>query len=516
MIKAAVMLQLLFITNVPALTDGYILTGAYGANQTVLFDKDGNSVKQWNHSSANGYSSYLLPDGKLLRSAQTSMMDRAPQNANPRQGMIEIIDSTGKVSWSYKLCNDTFMLHHDMKPMPNGNILAVTFYTISKTKAISLGVEPSLFTAGAATLLGEKIIEIKPKLPSGGEIVWEWSIFDHIVKKEDAAAHPELISGAIVPSTWQGQWVHLNGIDYSAAKDQIVFSSRIFSELFVIDHGTTTQEAASHSGGKRGKGGDILYRWGKPGNYGASGGITIDCLHSTTWIPEGYEGAGNIMFFHNNMAAIKSQVIEIKPPVDENGNYVLESGKAFGPAEPNWKYAPSGGFYSKAMSSAIRMPNGNTVAHETFPTEQFWEDGTVPQTDSKIREVNKAGEILWVDTLKLKSGMGFNPSKIMYYPSSYEGVRRLLNLPVHTNQQVSKLCMYAAPVVRQTANEILINGAQGARVSLIDLQGRNVMESVMKSDIMKLKTGVLPAGVYYVKVSGGVRSSYFPTVNIAK
>jgi hypothetical protein len=41
------------------------------------------------------------------------------------------------------------------------------------------------------------------------------------------------------------------------------------------------------------------------------------------------------------------------------------------------------------MSSAIRMPNGNTVAHETFPTEQFWEDGTVPQTDSKIREVNK-------------------------------------------------------------------------------------------------------------------------------
>ncbi|MGC8644373.1 MAG: hypothetical protein ACP5XB_31305, partial [Isosphaeraceae bacterium] len=51
--------------------------------------------------------------------------------------------------------------------------------------------------------------------------------------------------------------------------DQILLSVHSFSEIWIIDHGTTTAEAATHKGGRSGKGGDLLYRWGNPQAYRA-------------------------------------------------------------------------------------------------------------------------------------------------------------------------------------------------------------------------------------------------------
>jgi hypothetical protein len=51
-------------------------------------------------------------------------------------------------------------------------------------------------------------------------------------------------------------WLHTNSIDYDAQLDQIVLSVRNLGEVWVIDHGTTTEEATGHSGGRRGRGGE--------------------------------------------------------------------------------------------------------------------------------------------------------------------------------------------------------------------------------------------------------------------
>jgi hypothetical protein len=392
-----------------------------------------------------------------------------------------------------------------MKPLSNGHIIASCFHFYSKAQVKSAGIDTNLLKGGMGTsagLLGDRIVEIDPKAEKGKEIVWEWRILDHVVPKEQAASHPEKISGSIVSSLWQNQWVHLNGLDYNPKTDLIVWSSRIFSECFVIDHSTTKEQAKGSSGGNYGKGGDILYRWGKPGNYGASGATTIECLHSTTWIPEGYPGAGNIMFFHNNIMAVKSQVVEIKPPLDAEGKFVLESGKPFGPVEPTWKYAPESDFYSRFMSSAMRMPSGHTVAHETFPTKSLPAEGTIPSEDSRIREVDPEGKTLWTYTLKLEGQNGFNAAKIMYYPGNYVGVRKLLNLatPAHGDSRLAN-SLVSGPNVRRIAGLIDFSNVKGCDIELFDIRGKKALSVAPKGASFLLKAGLVPKGVYCAKIT---------------
>lgn len=80
--------------------------------------------------------------------------------------------------------------------------------------------------------------------------------------------HPELLN---INYLTQKDWLHCNGVDYNPILDQVVISSHNTNEWYVIDHSTTTAQAASHSGGNSGKGGDFLYRWGNPAAYQATG-----------------------------------------------------------------------------------------------------------------------------------------------------------------------------------------------------------------------------------------------------
>jgi hypothetical protein len=173
---------------------------------------------------------------------------------------------------------------------------------------------------------------------------------------------------------------HFNAIKYNAALDQIVFSSPHLHEIFIIDHGTTSKEAASHIGGRRGKGGDFLYRWGNPQNYGRGDSTTQQLLgqHDVRWIEEGKPGAGHLTVFNNNVrrkndfspqgtdSTNYSAVYELETPMDAKGNYLLEKGKPFGPKIPSWTYvAPDTlSFFSSFISGAHRMPNGNTFINE--------------------------------------------------------------------------------------------------------------------------------------------------------
>ena len=151
---------------------------------------------------------------------------------------------------------------------------------------------------------------------SGGQIVWQWNIWDHLIQDHDSnkdnygviSNHPELVdinmisaTGGGPPGMNSGDWFHVNGIDYNKDLDQIAFSSRHASEVYIIDHSTTTSEAATHAGGNSGKGGDILYRWGNPSNYGLSGNQIIpNAVHDIRWIEnDGRPYGGYLQIFNN-------------------------------------------------------------------------------------------------------------------------------------------------------------------------------------------------------------------------
>ena len=109
------------------------------------------------------------------------------------------------------------------------------------------------------------ILELEPEL---GNIEWEWHIWDHLIQDINPdlpnygviSDNPQLFdincgsvgNDAGGPQGANGDWMHVNAINYNSDLDQIVISSRTQNEIYIIDHSTITLEAASHSGGNSG------------------------------------------------------------------------------------------------------------------------------------------------------------------------------------------------------------------------------------------------------------------------
>ncbi len=91
-------------------------------------------------------------------------------------------------------------MHLDIEILPNGNILAISYESKSAGEAVAAGINPERIPK--AGVWPDKVIEIKPSRPSGGEIVWEWHLWDHLIQDRDpgkanygnVADHPEKIN----------------------------------------------------------------------------------------------------------------------------------------------------------------------------------------------------------------------------------------------------------------------------------------------------------------------------------
>jgi hypothetical protein len=366
---------------------GQTLISLMNQSGSYLIDLDGTITRIWHGSATPASMAYLLDDGSILRPCKDPT---GAFNGGGAGGRIQRIDADDTVIWDYYFSTSDHQQHHDIQPLPNGNLLLIAWEAKTAQEASNAGRQ-----SASRPMWPTLIVEVEPVGASVGNIVWEWHAWDHLVQdvypeKPNygvVADHPELIDINYGSAIW-GDWIHANAIDYNEQLDQIVFSSRQFNEFYVIDHSTTTEEAAGHTGGNSGMGGDILYRWGNPQVYGrgTAGDQYFSVVHGVNWIDAGLPGEGNILAFNNGdrpgYANDYSTVAEIVPPVGEYGNYSIEAGQAFGPSAPIWTYGGPGVFYGgPTQGGAYRMPNGNTIICSA--------------RDRHLFEVTGSGETVW-------------------------------------------------------------------------------------------------------------------------
>ncbi|MCP3978126.1 MAG: hypothetical protein GY716_02180 [bacterium] len=354
---------------------GYTLMSPAQTEATYLIDNGGLLVNSWTASAPPGLMGYLNDEGHLVRATRFNPPPSNFQGGAGVGGRIEEYDWDGNLVWLFEYSTQDHVAHHDIEPLPNGNVLLIAWEHRTQAEAIQAGRDPAQLNGD---LWPDTIVEIEPDGPTGGNVVWEWRVWDHLIQNFNAALddygvvaeHPERIdvNYMIGPNP---DWQHGNAVDYNAELDQIVVSVHNFGEFWVIDHSTTTAEAAGHTGGNSGMGGDLLYRWGNPRAYGR--GTTNDQQlygqHDAQWIEADRPGAGNFLVFNNGVnqpGDDLSSVLEIVPPLEPDGSYALTAGQPFGPASPTWRYpeVPDPGFYSRIISGAQRQPNGTTLICE--------------------------------------------------------------------------------------------------------------------------------------------------------
>lgn len=354
-------------------SDGeYTLVPNWSDAKAYLVDGEGQVAREWTLSGQPRAAVYFIDyqndgDHDLLAGYYVEN-DYMSANGSGGGG-IEILDWSGASEWNYVLSDDRYYSHHDVEPLPNGNILILSFERLDDADEIE-----ALGFGGTDEIWGEAIFEINP---ATNEIVWEWHVINHLLPEgAQARDYPHLVDPNA--NRDRADWLHVNAIDYNEARDEIVLSSRNFSEIWIISHAIDTEDTNAYNDPDRDfSAGDLLYRWGNPASYGGAGEQTLDGQHNAHWI-DPTSADSNILLFDNDVQGGNSTVVELDaeydsdPATDDATTTVV------------WEYgddADEEQFYSSFISGAQRLADGNTLI---CSGAEKW-----------VFEVNGAGEKVW-------------------------------------------------------------------------------------------------------------------------
>ena len=359
------------VYNSNLVEDSYVMAISNGGTEAFLLDKQGNKRFTWEFEDNLGNDLELLPNGKLIGIFKS---ENPTITYGGYGGKIGILNSDGSVFWEYEYSSTNYIAHHDVEILSNGNVLFLVWERVSAIQAQAAGVDTNV------DIFPEALVEVNP---STNEIVWEWHSWDHIIQDFNSSAstfgninaNPQLININYDIAFTNGDLMHANGIDVDEQRNVIFISVNKYSEIWVIDHSTTTQQASSNNGGNYNKGGDLLYRFGNPSTYDNIGERLFYSNHFPNYIENNAPGAGNILVYVNNGADIEqSSVYELEIPE----NFNLQSNVN---NEPNivWSFTDESLFFGR-LSGAVRLDNGNTLICEG--DYGFW-------------EITPNGEIAW-------------------------------------------------------------------------------------------------------------------------
>ncbi len=381
-------------------TAGYNLFFPNNQDKVFLVDNNGQLVHHWDDPGnfLPGMSVYLLPNGNLLRCKRPNTKTQDPIYAPGAGGVVEIVDWKGNLLHEFILNNDTARLHHDIEPLPNGNVLLVAWEKFDYEACLQAGRDPA--TMAQDNILSEMILEWDPQT---GQVVWEWHAWDHLVQDRfpdrqnygGPALYPGKINLNYDEHDGHPDWLHINSIDYNPVLDQIVVSVPFFNELWVIDHSTTTAQAATAQGGNAGKGGEILFRFGNDKTWrDTPGEQQLFFQHDIHWLDEnataGAEDFGKMLLFNNRMPDTTSVGMLLTTLEAGTASYLNPQNPADlilktyrHPLKPEKAY-------SSGLSNAQKFENGHVLLFSGRYGYAF--------------ELDASGEIVWEYRVPFKAG----------------------------------------------------------------------------------------------------------------
>ena len=489
------------ILNSDEASEGYTLffNSTFSSADVYLVDNCGEKINEWSNVARPELHPKLLPNGNLVVLQEHSILQYdwdgdlvktipLDQNANPR----------------LELVYETILMN-------NGNFLCIVRKFYSTSELMSMGLN---FNGQSPNVL-DGVVELDGE---SGEVVWEWNIGDHMIQQRDASLenfgivddHPELVNiDDIGTVDWQNyESFMINGFAYNEELDQIALSVRKMSEVMIIDHSTTTEEAASHSGGTSGKGGDILFRFGDPANYGrgAESDRILYFQHNPNWIKYG-EHKGKIICFNNGLTRPNttfdtrySEAIIFDPTIDADGNYVQGSNGEFMLNEEYISYSgleDDARFYSGYTSGAVVQPNGNIYISVGATSQMF--------------ELAPNGDKVW----EYQNPYFDYQYRSERYPLDYAGFegRTLLpqgplqvatsNYDCELSTSVSVLELNKSIKLAKISNRrytISSDGISLINYDLYDVSGNLVMSSTDPLISHEIEVKSSPAGIYFLAV----------------
>ncbi|WP_045474955.1 aryl-sulfate sulfotransferase [Winogradskyella sp. PG-2] len=484
-------------------SEGYTLFTSLNDDRVFLMNNCGEVINQWDFSGLIGRQVYILENGNLLQSSGLN---------------VDIRDWDNNVLWSLDyMAFFGFRIHHDIEPLPNGNFLVLVRDPYTDVEMFAEGMDTSY---PEDNLVLERLVEIEPVGTNSANIVWEWKLFDHLVQDFDSskpnfgtvADNPQLLNMNYEDGHGTNP-IHANAIDYNEDLDQIAISARHLKEVFVLDHSTTTAQAASHSGGIYGKGGDFLWRWGNPEVYdqGTIADRKLGRQHDIKWITDG-PNQGKMSVFNNDGYGtdLTASSIHIIDQNDTNGVYSLSSGK-FLPENYFWSY--DGTILGEVMEGSSRcglqiMANGNALINETGR--------------GRYTEVDESGNVVWVYIAPTAANSTFNqfetPTgtgsfRAHRYPEDYVGFNGVTfnNTGIIENvNSISQNCANLLSVDDAFFNDLKVypNPTDGIvnfnfnnqidHIQVYDLAGKIVLSKI---DAQSINLENLENGLYLIRIS---------------
>jgi len=276
---------------------------------------------------------------------------------------------------------DGIGVHHDVFPMPNGNIIALTSQDTLLPVPDEIELPETYTGVDSLPWQGDRIVEWN----RNRDEVWSWSVFDYFNFVDwNSNLYQALLDGPnSIPSNFHYEWTHSNTVWYDPIDNAVYLSVRNMSRITKIDYETGT---ITWNMGTEMPSGDVSVGT----NLGFSWQHSVKILDNR-----------NLMMYDNGN--------ENNPFYSRGLEISFSETDSIPDTEIVWEYKLPDNVSSGLMSDCDRLSNGNSLLTST--------------TSNQILEVSPDSVKVW-ELLPNQDGSTYRSERIPgLYPQAYSVIQ---------------------------------------------------------------------------------------------